>query len=1603
MPEKEGETMKNKIFKISMILVMILTMTMTNFLFVGKNLISYAIDDITTNHKNVEFAAYFKNKEGKEVTTLEKLQDEEETFLYLRFNVKKEGYFNGEIAIENSNFTLKETDSNYVNKIENNTILFNQINVGQGEEIKIKIEPMQEEKLEIGVLNMATKVKVNGIYRDSTQKDIKIQAVREVTLKLAENNTEANVKNEVRVITNKIIEIEGQEKRILQLAYHMGLEENNYPMQEIKAKITLPTSEGDKIEITPVEYLNNMTSSHYDYKENMLEVTLKNEKDDQGKVMWKTQGEETIIVTCLYDKDVVINEAEISAEETVILYNEKQLEAKNKVTVGQKEVEAILEIASKSEENVIYKGKLKAGLDRQYQTTTQIKVNFAKAVSNIQLTEGNSQYISNEQEQNANVTYEQTIISKEQFDHILGENGRISIYNQEGEVIGNITKDSQRNQEGNFVIFYEGKNVSQISIETTKPVAEGILEMQHAKVIHGKEELNKVKQATSLKDTIMMGEETVETRIPLEEATTKASLEVNKENLSTVIDNHVEMKAVLASNNEKYDLYKNPEIAIELPEQVEKIEINSMELLYEDELKIRDYKVEGKTIKVALEGEQTEYKEDAIKGATLLMNTNLGVDRKAATRDTEIQMDYTNGEVGTTRKAIKIVAPTDITTIYSVPELGIEMLGQEENKQIFIERGQEERQLQASIEVINNQEEAIENVRILGQFPTNQKDNNMGIEILEGIVMEQQNVQIYYSENAEATDELDNPDNEWVPAINDKNKVSKFLVIINQLESGESVQGNYTYKIPANLDYNQTAKTGYQVKYTDMNTKVENELSSTTLEMLTGIGPKVETRLIATTGGKESNNPVKNGEVIRYTIEVANIGTEEVNQVKVMGQVPEGTTRVEPEEDYEYTGASYYQELEDRTYEAMIENLKVGEVVKKEYEVRVNSGIAEGTQLNNRAEIEYAGITKQSEEIKKVTTKGDLRISVKRVTDRKVDLYQAGAVRYFAIIENISGKKQENVKVETNFSDNLEVEVATLITGMKKGIDEEDREENVQTQDLEFKKEMNIGDLEVGEVKVLSYDMLIHVAQNDKNQIDFSVVVKKGQEQYQSNQWKDKVENLDINIAMTADKKEYVKAGDTIKYSINIENKVEANTMGLTLKDTIPTQLTVEQIKQDGELVEGLEGNQIELPIYLSAKGKTTIEIEAVVDYSQARQKAEAITNRADIELYGEKVATTAEMTHIIQANEDNTTTNPENPGQDDNQNNNENKVDNNDIAKGNRTITGVAWYDENANGQKEQGEKLLSNVKVRLFNTQTNHFVKEENGQILEAVTNENGIYVLDKIANGKYIVVFDYDNSKYVITKYRANGVAEAENSKAVLSELVIENERKQMAATDILEVQDNHISNINIGLAPLEDFDLALNKYVSKILIQNAKGTTVREYDKETMAKVELDAKTINGSTVIIEYKIAVTNQGEVDGYAKKIADYVTSDLKFNSELNKDWYQVGNTLYTESLANEKIKAGETKTVTLTLTKAMTESNTGLMPNTAEIVEDYNELGIADTNSTPGNRVKEENDFGLAEVLLSIRTGAVMYTTIGIVIAIILAVTVVVIIKKRNKEEKE
>ena len=471
----------------------------------------------------------------------------------------------------------------------------------------------------------------------------------------------------------------------------------------------------------------------------------------------------------------------------------------------------------------------------------------------------------------------------------------------------------------------------------------------------------------------------------------------------------------------------------------------------------------------------------------------------------------------------------------------------------------------------------------------------------------------------------------------------------------------------------------------------------------------------------------------------------------------------------------------------------------------------------------------------------------------------------------------------------------------------------------------------------------------------------------------------------------YVKTGDIIEYVITVENNGTETVEGLKIKDEIPNSLTVNKVSFDEEEISELNGNNnLEISCNIKAGTESTIKIETTVNYSAGRDNAEPITNIAYAELLGEKVATTQEINHIIEANS------TENPGEGENEKDND--VKDNDIATGNKMITGLAWFDANSNGKKDNDEKTLNNIKVHLLNTETNNLVKDEKGNVLEAATNDNGLYVLNNIGNGKYIAIFEYDSNQYSLTKYKVENVDESSNSDVMKNELLIEGKKQVVASTDILEINGENISDINIGLIELKDFEFKLDKFVSKILIQNETGTTVKEYTDATVAKAELDGKKINGTTVIVEYKIRVTNTGEVPGYVKKIADYVPNDLKFSSELNKDWYQTGDTLYNASLANEQILAGESREVILTLTKAMTENNTGLINNTAEIAESYNEAGLADSKSTPGNKVNGENDYGSADVILSLKTGGAIYWTIGIIIVIALGITTFIILRKKS-----
>ena len=100
----------------------------------------------------------------------------------------------------------------------------------------------------------------------------------------------------------------------------------------------------------------------------------------------------------------------------------------------------------------------------------------------------------------------------------------------------------------------------------------------------------------------------------------------------------------------------------------------------------------------------------------------------------------------------------------------------------------------------------------------------------------------------------------------------------------------------------------------------------------------------------------------------------------------------------------------------------------------------------------------------------------------------------------------------------------------------------------------------------------------------------------------------------------------------------------------------------------------------------------------------------------------------------------------------------------------------------------------------------------------------------------------------------------------------------------------------------------------------------------------------------------------------------DFEFDSTLSPDWYldSDGN-LYTRSLINDYINHGEERTLSLVLIRNMTGENTGLAHNSFEIVEAINDKGIKDIDSTPGNKINED-DYSTADVIIGIQTGEML-----------------------------
>lgn len=285
---------------------------------------------------------------------------------------------------------------------------------------------------------------------------------------------------------------------------------------------------------------------------------------------------------------------------------------------------------------------------------------------------------------------------------------------------------------------------------------------------------------------------------------------------------------------------------------------------------------------------------------------------------------------------------------------------------------------------------------------------------------------------------------------------------------------------------------------------------------------------------------------------------------------------------------------------------------------------------------------------------------------------------------------------------------------------------------------------------------------------------------------------------------------------------------------------------------------------------------------------------------------------------------------------------------------------------------------------------VKNSNKIMKTTKTANDGSYVFSELEKGDYLVIFKYDTNNYHTTEYKKNGVDSTLNSDAVTKQVTLNGVKESVGVIEIKSLE-TEISNMDIGLAQNKDFNLKINKSIEKVTVKTKNETKQYNYKNEKLAKIEIKAKEIEGADLTIQYKITITNEGDISATVRKVKDYLPEGLKFSSVNNQNWNMEQNgELVNSSLSNKEIKPGESVSLTLIATKTMNENETGTYTNRAEIAEITNDYNLQVDN-------KEDT----AGIIISISTGGIIIGIIGIFIACFIIAIITYIMRKHGMKK--
>ncbi len=440
---------------------------------------------------------------------------------------------------------------------------------------------------------------------------------------------------------------------------------------------------------------------------------------------------------------------------------------------------------------------------------------------------------------------------------MLGAEGEIRVYDDEtDELIETFTKDNWSKYSSSRPYTYE-RPIKHIRIETSKTNKESSIYVYNVKqlddeAIFEKYEREQFDELQYIKSTLTgyVGENYINTdtdNANYEAPYSIANIKVSRNAFSTQVTEKNVKITISAEANENINQVKwtNGAFLLKLPKDIVEININSVttnegvqivsyEQYEEDDIKYIKINTQAEnptTYDVVVDCDITPNPEATSKSASIDLyyyNENAIEYWYKAKDDYDIN-DNLNAEetIGKGNVSISLVSPSSILTSQTITNY--DNKGSITVAPQIAEVSKEQRTADINIGITNNYTNTISEVKLIGRIPYDKNQYVInGAEMGSTFTAKMQSkitipqelqgiAKVYYSENGEATNDIQAQENNWQPAeqVEDLSNIKSYLIDLGEktLSRGEKYKFTYTVEIPENLAYNQVSYSHHAVYF----------------------------------------------------------------------------------------------------------------------------------------------------------------------------------------------------------------------------------------------------------------------------------------------------------------------------------------------------------------------------------------------------------------------------------------------------------------------------------------------------------------------------------------------------------------------------------------------------------------------------------------------------------------------------------------------------------------------------------------------------------------------------------------------------------------------